>query len=300
MLGVVVVTHNSDAVLGACLESCRKFVNAPVVVVDNASSDESVIVAQQAGVMVCANTENRGFAAAVNQGVNQLGTDLILLLNPDAELLSSVAPLVLACLDPETGASAGALVNVETHQPQQGFSVRRFPKATTLVFETLGVNRLFPWNPVNLKYRCADLNLSNPALIEQPAAAFVLFRRDAWADVGGFDESFHPIWFEDVDFCKRLADRGWKIQYLPDAIAAHGGGHSALKLESYQKRSYWFGSLLRYARKHCSSSGFRIVCAAVLLRSLLDSGRLRHKTHVHSKLVSPLRLALKGLKTGKI
>jgi N-acetylglucosaminyl-diphospho-decaprenol L-rhamnosyltransferase len=300
MLGVVVVTHNSDAVLGACLESCRKFVNAPVVVVDNASTDNSVTVARDAGVLVCANTENRGFAAAVNQGVNQLGTELILLLNPDAELVSSVEPLVLACLDPQVGASAGALVDEETHQPQKGFSVRRFPNATTLVFETLGINRLVAWNPVNRQYRCADLNLSDTASIEQPAAAFFLFRRDAWADVGGFDESFHPIWFEDVDFCKRLINREWVIRYIPQAIAAHRGGHSAMKLESYQKRSYWFGSLLRYARKHCSSSGFRMVCAAVLLRSLLDRRKPSREPHIRSKVVSPARLALKGLKTGKM
>ena len=300
MLGVVVVTHNSDAVLGACLESCRKFANAPVLVVDNASSDQSVIVAQQAGVMVCANAENRGFAAAVNQGVTQLGTDLILLLNPDAELLSPVEPLVLACSDPGTGASAGALVDAETHLPQQGFSVRRFPTATTLVFETLGLNRLFPWNPVNRRYRCTGLNLANATLIEQPAAAFFLFRRDAWADVGGFDESFDPIWFEDVDFCKRLANREWKIRYIPEATAAHRGGHSALQLESYQKRSYWFASLLRYARKHCSATGFRVVCGSVLLRSLLDGGKPSRPAHIQPKVLSPARLALKGLKTGKI
>jgi GT2 family glycosyltransferase len=300
MLGVVVVTHNSGAVLGACLESCRKFVHAPVVVVDNASDDDSVAVAQDAGVMVCANKQNRGFAAAVNQGVNQLGTDLVLLLNPDAELLSPVEPLMSACSEGAAGASAGALVDLETHQPQKGFSVRRFPSAATLVFETLGLNRLFPWNPVNRRYRCIDLNLSNAAFIEQPAAAFFLFRRDAWADVGGFDESFDPIWFEDVDFCKRLASRGWAIRYIPEVIAAHRGGHSALQLESFQKRSYWFNSLLRYARKHCSDAGFRFVCGAVLLRSLVDGLKASRRLHAHLNVPSPSRLALNGLKTGKI
>jgi N-acetylglucosaminyl-diphospho-decaprenol L-rhamnosyltransferase len=300
MLGVVVVTHNSGAVLGACLESCRKFVNAPVLVVDNASSDDSVMVAQEAGVMVCANAENRGFAAAVNQGVTQLGTDVVLLLNPDAELLSPVEPLVSACSDPQTAASAGALVDAETRLLQKGFSVRRFPNATTLVFETLGLNRLFPWNPVNRKYRCTDLDLSNSTFVEQPAAAFFLFRRDTWAKIGGFDESFHPIWFEDVDFCRRLIDGGWSIRYIPEAIAAHRGGHSALRLESYQKRGYWFASLLRYARKHCSASGFRFVCASVLLRSFVHDARRSPEPDDRSKVIRPSRLALKGLKTGKI
>jgi N-acetylglucosaminyl-diphospho-decaprenol L-rhamnosyltransferase len=300
MLGVVVVTHNSDTVLRACLESCRKFVNAPVLVIDNASSDDSVMVAHEAGVRVCANAENRGFAGAVNQGVTELGTDLILLLNPDTELLSPVEPLVSACLDPQTGASAGALVDAETRLPQKGFSVRRFPNATTLVFETLGLNRLFSWNPVNRQYRCTDLDLSHPTCIEQPAAAFFLFRRDAWTTVRGFDESFAPIWFEDVDFCKRLIDAKWTIRYVPEAIAAHRGGHSALKLESYRKRSYWFSSLLRYARKHCSAPGFRFVCAAVLLRSLVHVRRRSPDPDSHSKVLSPSRLALKGLKTGKI
>ena len=299
MLGIVVVAHNSASVLAECLESCGEFANAPVAVVDNASNDDSVRVAKAAGVIVIANPENRGFAGAVNQGVRQLGTDLILLLNPDAELLSPVNALVAACLQPEVGACAGALVDSKTHQPQKGFAVRRFPSAATLIFETLGLNRVFPWNPINRRYRCADLDLSTSKDIEQPAAAFLLFRRDAWESVGGFDESFHPIWFEDVDFCKRLIDRGWTIRYVPEAIASHEGGHSAGKLASYKKRSYWYVSLLRYARKHYSELAFRCVCIAVLVRTLLQPSNRSREFDTEDKVINPSRFSVRGLITGK-
>jgi GT2 family glycosyltransferase len=298
MLGIVIVTHNSARVLTKCLESCRKFTEAAVIVVDNASRDESVQVAQAAGVIVCANSENRGFAAAVNQGVNRLDADVILLLNPDAELLSSVDELISACTEPRVGAASGALVDANTRQVQKGFSVRRFPRATTLIFETVGLNRLFPGNPVSRQYRCLNLDYSKSGNVEQPAGAFFLFRRDAWKSVGGFDESFYPIWFEDVDFCKRLIDKGWSIRYVPAAMAAHEGGHSAGKLQAYEKRSYWYVSLLKYAQKHYSRTAFRIVCAAVLLRCITVRGAPRGSLKRVPNIVSPFRLAVKGLLTG--
>ncbi len=74
----------------------------------------------------------------------------------------------------------------------------------------LGLNRLWPGNPVNRRYRCLDLDLEAAADVEQPAGAFLLIRRDAWQALGGFDEGFHPIWFEDVDFLKRARDAGYR------------------------------------------------------------------------------------------
>jgi GT2 family glycosyltransferase len=52
-------------------------------------------------------------------------------------------------------------------------------------------------------------------LVEQPAGAFLMTRRDVWDQLGGFDQDFHPVWFEDVDFCRRAAEAGYRIQYVP-------------------------------------------------------------------------------------
>ena len=60
--------------------------------------------------------------------------------------------------------------------------------------------------------------------MEQPAGAFLMTRRDVWEHLGGFDESFHPVWFEDVDFCRRALDAGYRIEYVPSVQAATLGG----------------------------------------------------------------------------
>jgi N-acetylglucosaminyl-diphospho-decaprenol L-rhamnosyltransferase len=264
--GVVVVTYNSADVIGRCLDSCP---GLPIVVVDNASNDATrALVQQRPSVSQISNVSNRGFAAAVNQGVAALDTELVLLLNPDAELTTPIDPMVEACLREGIGAAGGRLVD-ETGQVQSGFMLRRFPTPAALTFEVLGINRMLPRNPVNRRYRCLDMDLDQPAEADQPAGALLMFRRDLWQRLGGFDTQFHPLWFEDVDFCRRTRDLGLKILYVPQVIARHRGGHSIAKLDWGCRQVYWYVSLLRYASKHFRPYAYRGVSAAVVLGSIV-------------------------------
>ena len=133
---------------------------------------------------------------------------------------------------------------------QAGFAVRRLPTPLALALEVLLINRLWPGNSVNWHYRCYGFNLDEPAEIEQPAGAFLMFRREVWESLGGLDEGFYPIWFEDVDFCKRLRDHGYHVYYEPRAVATHLGGHSIRKILLEKRELYWYGSLLKYCSKH--------------------------------------------------
>ena len=166
-----------------------------------------------------------------------------------------------------TGLAAGKLVN-EAGQVQRGFTLRRFPTPGTLVCEVLGINRVLPSNPVNRRYRCLDLDLDRAGEAEQPPGAFLMFRREVWQRLGGFDTQFHPLWFEDVDFCKRARELGLKIRYVPGVTARHRGGHSIARLEWSCREVYWYVSLLRYASKHFRLLGYRRVATAVMLGSL--------------------------------
>src|ERR1700692_4440562 len=133
--GVVVVPYNSVDVIGLSLDSCA---GLPVVVFDNASSDATRdLVQQRPSVRLISNTGNRGFAAAVNQGVAALETELVLLLNPDAELITPIDPMEEACKREGVGAAGGRLVD-ENGQVQSGFTLRRFPTPAALIFEVLG------------------------------------------------------------------------------------------------------------------------------------------------------------------
>jgi GT2 family glycosyltransferase len=266
MVGAVVVTYNSADDIGACLDSCR---HLETVVVDNASQDDTLQqVRQRPWVHVIANMENLGFAAAVNQGTAALEADHILILNPDIRLRGSLQPLVEACARPGTAGACGLLVD-EQGQPQHGFSIRRLPEASTLIFEVLGLNRLLPRNPINRRYRCLDLDLGRPQDVQQPAGAFLLFRRDAWQKLGGMDTQFYPVWFEDVDLCRRAFDRGLAIRYVPEVSANHRGGRSIAKLSWSRREVYWYASLLRYASKYFSAGALRALCLAVGVGSVL-------------------------------
>jgi N-acetylglucosaminyl-diphospho-decaprenol L-rhamnosyltransferase len=262
-VAAIIVTFNSEAVILPCLNCLAKMAaNVTPIVVDNASSDQTVqLVRERTHVRVIANRENRGFAAAVNQGISACEADYLLLLNPDAHLLTAVDALVDA--SEEFGLAGGKLVDGSG----TGLTIRRLPTPASLIFELFGINRLWPSNPVNGRYRYQDRDLDQPGPVEQPAGAFLMTRRDVWKTLRGFDESFYPVWFEDVDYCKRALDAGYRIEYVPSVQAAHRGGHSVNELPPRCRALYWCVSLTRYAAKHFHSPGYQAVCLAVVLSS---------------------------------
>ncbi len=268
-IGIVIVTYNSRAEIGGCLDAAVRS-GAEVVVVDNASTDGTIAEVHSRGVRLVANPTNRGFAGAVNQGFAALATPYVLLLNPDAVLMGGLDELCAACRLPGAAAAGGKLVDGEGHA-QIGFMVRQLPTPVILTMEVHLLNRIWPNNPVNRRYRGLQLNYNNRIPVEQPAGAFLMVRREVWQKLGGFDESFFPLWFEDVDFCRRALDEGHQLYYVPEAVARHIGGHSISQLSVEKRRVYWYGSLLRYSAKHFRPGSFRVVCLAVVVGSLLRS-----------------------------
>jgi N-acetylglucosaminyl-diphospho-decaprenol L-rhamnosyltransferase len=267
-VAAVIVTYNSADVISSCLEALFKMSpGVTAIIVDNASSDSTVDQARVcSGVRVIANRENRGFAAAVNQGVREASKyDLILLLNPDVETSTAVDQLTESAR--LHGLAAGRLVD-QAGRTQAGFTLRRFPTPAALVCELFGVNRLWPSNPINRRYRCLDRDYEEPGPVEQPAGAFLMFRRDVWTKLGGFDEQFYPVWFEDVDFCRRAVNAGYQIDYVPSVVAHHEGGQSVNTIPEDRRATYWCVSLLRYGAKHFQPGAFRGICAAVALTSV--------------------------------
>ena len=302
--GAVVVTYNSGGHIGECLDALRlREPEMPVVVVDNASTDQTAAEARlRTWAKFVWNSENRGFAAAVNQGFEMLPEcELVLVLNPDAIVQTNLDGLAAEFEDPKTGACGGRLLDV-SGQPQTGFEIRRFPTAAALAFETLGLNRLWPSNPVNRRFRCLDSDTSSPRDAEQPAGAFLMIRRNAWRSAGGFDEGFHPVWFEDVDFLKRISDAGWRIRFTPLAKAAHAGGHSVGRMKTVDRAPAWYGSLLRYTCRHCSYAGRFAVCCAVMAgampRAVVDAFKSKSSAPF-SVYVKVMRIAWSALSHGR-
>jgi N-acetylglucosaminyl-diphospho-decaprenol L-rhamnosyltransferase len=264
--GIVIVTHESGVEIGACLDAARQ-TGAEIVVVDNASGDGTCAEVRRRGVRLIANPENRGFATAVNQGVRALDTPLVLLLNADAHLQTGLDALRQCCQLPGVAGACGKLVDV-AGRPQTGFAVRSLPSPAALICEALLLNRLWPRNPINWHYRCLGFDFSASGYVEQPAGAFLMIRRDVFEELDGFDEQFYPLWFEDVDFCWRARERGYRMRYTPDVVAKHTGQHSLAKISLENRQLYWYCSFLRFVAKHYRPSTARMVYLAVFLGSI--------------------------------
>jgi N-acetylglucosaminyl-diphospho-decaprenol L-rhamnosyltransferase len=263
---VIVVTYNSGAQVEPCLRALESE-DCEIIVVDNASQDDTVArvnaLAEQIPLQLLTISRNIGFAGGVNQGVRAASGDVLLMLNPDAVAEPGAIAALLACMTTSGASAAGGALLESDGQPAKGFAFRRIPTLTALLFEVLLVNQSWPGNPVNRRYRCLAADYSQQQRIEQPAGACMAVTRKAWDVVQGMDAEFYPVWFEDVDLCKRLLDAGASIVYCPNARFHHSGAHSVGQLEFRDKQMFWYQNMVLYAEKHFSRVQVWILRAAI-------------------------------------
>jgi len=273
---IIIVTYNSEEHIASCLKALAAETQWQIILIDNASVDSTIQRAREGGVNVriVSNRANVGFAAALNQGAKMASGEVLLLLNPDVIITAgSLSKLAETLSQGGVGAATGMLVAPDG-RPAVGFNVRRFPTLGRMLAEVLLLNRLWKRNPLNREYRCLDFDHSALQEIEQPAGACLAVKRNLWESLGGFDETFYPVWFEDVDFCRRLRLHGQKIIYCPVAVFIHSGGHSVNQLSFYDRQVFWYRNMLHYFAKHHSHHETTIlrfgVIIGVMLRALMS------------------------------
>ncbi len=256
-ISILIVTWNSERYIDRCLAAIPAACNGfpyEVVVHDNASSDATLQHVDRdlngGGNVVLRSSQNDGFAAGTNRAFAESRGRYVFLLNPDCELEPDALARLRHYLEehPDAAGAAPLLVD-ERGELQREFQLRRLPTLRTLASEILAFGKLFPKNRTTARYRYRDVELHEPAQIEQPAAAALLLRRETFDALGRFDEQFSPAWFEDVDFCRRLAAHGKSIWVVPAARAKHHGGASLEHLSFARFVDIWYGNMWRYAQK---------------------------------------------------
>ncbi len=275
-LSIVVVAWNSAADIEACIDSINFGSEFEVIVVDNASGDATRDkLSQYHPLKLVANNSNSGYARANNQGLRLATGEYVLLLNPDTRIELGVLDLLAQYLNanPRVGAVAPRLISPDgTTQ----FSIRSFPTAASIFWELTGLARLFPKSRVFGHWKMRYFDYDRPAEVEQPMASCLMIRRPVLELLGGMDEQF-PMYFNDVDLSKRMADAGWKTAYLPDARVVHRHGASTKQVRAKMIRES-HRSTFHYLRKH-DRSGLFWLKAIVLLPLLQLTSVLRVIAH---------------------
>ncbi|MFJ4651071.1 glycosyltransferase family 2 protein [Nocardia sp. NPDC088792] len=247
LVSVVLVTYQSADDLPECLSSLKSAAGAyelETVIVDNASRDNSVEIAQGFGATVIANPDNPGLSTAINQGAARAKGSWLLLLNPDTELEeNSIAQLVDRLkADPQIGA-VGPNIRQPGGEPYP--TGRRFPSLLVGVLHAL-LARIWPSNPATRLYLMDGLDRTVAQDVDWVSGSCMMIRREAFDRVGGFDAGYF-MYFEETDFCLRLHRNGWRIVFDPAATIMHKVGGST-KSAPYRKVINHHKSALRFFR----------------------------------------------------
>ena len=219
-VAAVVVTYDAMPWLERCLESLA---GVECVVVDHGSSDGSVEAARAAGARVV-EQGNLGLAAGWNCGLRETESRYVLVLNADAWLVGDALERLVAFADahPRAAVVAPRLRNPDGTLQR---SVRGFPTLWRLATEYLFLRKLAPHSRALNGFYAGGFDHESVTEAEFVMGAAMLVRREAVAEVGPLDESFF-LFSEEVDWCYRFEQAGWKVYFTPEAEVVHVGGAS--------------------------------------------------------------------------
>jgi hypothetical protein len=229
---IVIVNWNAGRYLLRCLESIEQIDDSDadvttVVVVDNASTDDSLARLDTLALplKVLRNSENRGFAAACNQGAAGSHADYVLFLNPDTQLSEQSLATAVRFMQSEKATRVGICGGHMTEEDDSpGNSCSRFPSLRCAFAKMIGLNLLLPrWFP-SQELSPAETVLSRP--VDQVIGAFFLVRRSLLSRLGGFDERYF-LYYEDVDFSFRASQLGYSSYFLANVHVYHKGNVSS-------------------------------------------------------------------------
>jgi GT2 family glycosyltransferase len=257
LLSYCVVNTNGREFLLACLEAIER--TAPpdleheVLVLDNASDDGSAeaLRALHPGVRLIELDRRTGKAANDSRLIEESQGEFCLLLNEDSELQPGAVPALLgALLSDRQAAIAGAQLLSSDGRPVP--CAWRLPSVGTALAGALFLHRRLTVE--------SSGDATRPVGWVQSSA--MLVRREAALAVGGFDPDFF-VYSDETDFCKRLADAGWRILFVPSARAIHHDQMAQEAAGAERRIVEYHRGRDRYLRKHLGRA------RAALLRPLL-------------------------------
>ncbi len=252
-LSIIIVSWNVRELLLACLSALPAAIGETlsyeIIVVDNASSDGTVAAVEAAcpEVKIIANRDNMGFTAGNNQGLAEAQGRYVLFLNPDTQPLpGSIAELVRFLESSPDVGIVGPRLWYGDGRPQP--SRRRFPTLPILFTESTIIQHYCPNLPLFKRFVMADQPDDTPQEVDWLVGAALLARREVIAQIGPWDEAFF-MYSEELDWCKRAKEAGWRIAYNPAAEIIHFEGKSSEQAVARRDIAF-FSSRIHYTRKY--------------------------------------------------
>lgn len=258
-LTIIIVSWNVADLLTACLES---ILGGPVIlgdsgdgphieiiVVDSASRDPTVRMIRERypQVKLLEQPENLGFTRCNNVGLSAAAGRYLMLLNPDTEVVGDALPRMIAYLDEHTDVGMIGPHTLNTDGSTQS-TRRRFPNVLVGLFESTWLQAYAPTTVLD-HYYMADEAVDNAILdADWIQGSAIMARRAVYEEVGGLDEGF-VMFSEEMDWCHRAKDAGWRVVYLGTARIIHHGGKSTEQVTA-RSHIHFQQSKLRYFRKY--------------------------------------------------
>ena len=249
-LSIVIVNFNTEKLLAQCLDSI--YASAPdlkleIIVVDNASSGFQAFPKVYPGIKVIRNRANLGFARANNQGLNEACGDFVLFLNPDTEVTKGSLEKMIGYIrnNPGIGILGPKLVYPDGSLQ---LSCRRFYTLRAIILSRIPVFKLVFGSKARDEHLMADWGHDRVKDVDWVLGACILASRSELLELGGFDQAYR-LYFEDVDLCYRMKNKGLRIIYYPDSVIIHHHRRESAKLFSRKAFPHIAGAL-RFFRKY--------------------------------------------------
>ncbi len=272
MLNIIVISWNVKDLLCRCLESLEQAtrdIPTQIFVIDNASSDGTVqaIKDRFSKINLRENKNNLGFPQAVNQALCE-NKGHVLLLNPDTIVNENTIKRLLHIFEINTNVGiVGPCIKYPDGKIQFECA-REFPSVSALFYSMSLLKRFGKNHPIFSRQTMGYWDHLLPRKVNAVSGSCMLIREEAIKKVGNMDESLF-MYFEDIDYCKRVQKAGWNVYYEPSAVVIHYSGQSSLKhpnrfgLETMQIQADW-----RFIKKYYS------IGSRLLARTLLVTGSI--------------------------
>lgn len=251
-ISIIIVSYKVRDLLEKCLNSIEKYrggLSLEIFVVDNASGDGTAEMVKKKfpQVKLIASDKNLGFARANNLALKQATGEYVLLLNPDTEIFADTLSESLAAFKrhPDCGV-LGVHMIYPDGSPQP--SVRRLPTVWPILLMLLKLPKIFPHLKSVDRYLASDFDYEKEQEAEQVMGAYMLIPQAVTSKVGLLDERFF-VWFEEVDFCRRVRQAGYKVIYTPATKIIHWGGKSFGQQKVVTNQWRFFKSAVLYFLK---------------------------------------------------